>query len=298
MKALLIYNEKSGQIKLFDLSDILDTLSSACEIEYIKTDLEESIYEKLSNYNKTNFDYIIIYGGDGTIKETIYAMIKLDINKPILTLPGGTTNEIAKSHNIREMTPKRAIDIINNQKVETYDIGEVLIEDISDYFVYSFSIGAFTNIAHSTPQKLKNIFGYGAYILYGITHLFSSWKHYDCEIIADGKKYRGDYVFLSFTNSVSIGDTITFKDLNVKFDDGLFELFVVENPENFKDLFMMTRGIIKKDYSYETFKYMKASEINITSEKEIEVVLDGEYGGKSKNIKVKNLNKRIDFLVD
>ena len=37
------------------------------------------------------------------------------------------------------------------------------------YFIYVAAFGAFTDVAYSTPQPVKNIFGHLAYVLEGAT---------------------------------------------------------------------------------------------------------------------------------
>ncbi|WZU00928.1 hypothetical protein MGH68_15775 [Erysipelothrix sp. D19-032] len=77
-------------------------------------------------------------------------------------LPSGTTNDIAKNYyetvNIEEI-----LTTTDFTKTITTDLG--IVND--KVFSYALTFGYLSNVPYTTDQKLKNKFGYFAYMLRG-----------------------------------------------------------------------------------------------------------------------------------
>ena len=97
MKVLLLINPKSGKerkkkiVKKTIVFCQKNNLDLTIEYSRFPGDLTNIVNKKASNY-----DYLLVSGGDGTVNEVINGLMKLDI-KPILAIiPSGTVNDIAK----------------------------------------------------------------------------------------------------------------------------------------------------------------------------------------------------------
>ena len=77
-------------------------------------------------------------------------------------IPAGTTNDFAKNLSLpRGMEAMARVAAAGVPR--PVDIGS-----FNDrYFIYVAAFGAFTDVAYSTPQPVKNIFGHLAYVLRG-----------------------------------------------------------------------------------------------------------------------------------
>lgn len=72
------------------------------------------------------------------------------------------------------------------------------------YFIYVAAFGAFTDVAYSTPQPVKNIFGHLAYVLEGATRL-GSIQAYPLTVEHDGGVEEGGFCYGMVSNTVSVG---------------------------------------------------------------------------------------------
>lgn len=92
-------------------------------------------------------DFIVIAGGDGTIRKTIMCLLnkKLKYKRPIALLPFGTANNIATSLNIPQDNVKN-ISSWARYKLKNFDVGQVTGLKKTFYFIESFGFGIFPRL--------------------------------------------------------------------------------------------------------------------------------------------------------
>ena len=159
-KLLLIINPVSGKRRGKQYSQmIIDKFGEAgFEVTCIFTTANENAYAMTMKRAK-DFDLVVCCGGDGTLKETVSAVIQLKNNMPIGYIPMGSTNDFAHSVGIPDKVEK-AVQAIIDGEPRPVDMG--LFGD--NVFIYVAGFGNFTAISYSASQRLKNIFGNGAVI--------------------------------------------------------------------------------------------------------------------------------------
>ncbi len=296
MKAILIYNPKSGVKKRDEYGRILQYLQKA-SIDY---DLHETLpdfgpYEILGmlKEQKADYDVIIASGGDGTISHTVHGMHCHDFDCPLLILPTGTTNEIAQNLKIDELELEEILGRLHPMKTKKFDYGQV---DEQQTFVYALTFGNFTEVTYRTPQKMKNWLGYRAYILYGLVS-FRKIHSYHIAVKTSDLNFSGEYVFGSISNSKSMGNIFHFDPDSYALDDGEFEVLFIKKPRSVKDLRLILQGMLHNDYSGKMFVTFKSKELCIRSSKPIAWNIDGEYGGDKKTIRIKNRHRGIELVI-
>ena len=96
-KVLLYYNAYSGSgVFKNNLDHIVERIQNAgYQTIPVRTAKGVVIDEVLSNLDQSEYDRIIVAGGDGTVNLCVNAMIKHDIHLPIGILPAGTANDFA-----------------------------------------------------------------------------------------------------------------------------------------------------------------------------------------------------------
>lgn len=296
MKALLIYNPKSGVKK----RDEYDRILSYLKEESIDYDLHETLpdfgpYEILEMLkdHRDDYDVIISSGGDGTISHTVHGMHCHEFHCPLLILPTGTTNEIAQNLHIDELELEDILARLHAMKTKKFDYGQV---DRKQTFVYALTFGNFTEVTYRTPQKMKNWLGYRAYVLYGFV-TFRKIHSYHIAVKTPNLNFSGEYVFGAISNSKSMGNIFHFDPETYALDDGEFEVLFIKKPRSVKDLRQILHGMIQNDYSGKMFVTFKASELSIRSSKPIAWNIDGEYGGDKKTIEIKNRHQSIELVI-
>jgi len=168
----LVYNPRSGDASFKGRLDrVIGQLQKAgievhpwrlgreCVVEDLIRDMKESKADEF-------YDGILVSGGDGTISNTVSAMIKHDFRIPIGVFPYGTANDFATYLGI----PKNVddcCDIIINGNTRAIDVGKVN----DKHFINVVSAGMIMGIPHNTDTQLKNALGKIAYYIKGLEEL-------------------------------------------------------------------------------------------------------------------------------
>ncbi len=292
--ALLIINPVAGRLKargaLFDIVNIL------CEAEYkltVQTTLRRGHAAELAAAaGGEGYELICCSGGDGTLHEVMSGVVGSGSQIPVGYIPAGTTNDFAEALGISLIPKQAAANIVNGKKIKI-DVGSF---GDDQYFSYIASFGAFTDIAYSAQQDLKNKLGYLAYMLEGARDL-TEIKSYKVDYSADGREYKGEYIFGGVSNSTAVaGGIIKLKKSTVDFQDGKFELIMIHMPKDLLELGEIINGITFQDFTSHMFEFMQVSEAVFRMPKGINWTLDGEKGIGTAEIRVKNLNKAFTLI--
>ncbi|WKY48989.1 diacylglycerol kinase family lipid kinase [Eubacteriaceae bacterium ES3] len=289
---LLIINSVAGRQKAYKkMYQIVSTLSkNNCKTTIFSTTKRYEATDLVIQYG-SDYDKIICAGGDGTLNEVISGLAHLNKKIPLGYIPTGTTNDLANSLGLPTKY-ELAINTAMGDKIQQHDIG-AFNED--QYFTYLASFGAFSKVSYSTPQWLKNSFGYLAYILHGIISL-PKIHSYKVTVTADGEEIAGDFLFGSVSNSKSIGGVVKFLDSEVTFDDGKFEVLLIKNPTRLKDLRGINKGLFEHKYDNVNIAFLKADTVTFNFENSASWTIDGEYAGKFCDVKIKNLPSMVQFI--
>lgn len=288
-KMLFVVNPKSGRGQIKNrLLEILNQFSAAgYEVEVYVTQ-EALDARNVAADRGAGKDMIVCSGGDGTLNEIISGMAALDPMPVLGYIPAGSTNDFASSLKIPKSMVKAACTAAEGE-IYRIDIGK-FCED--RYFAYVAGFGAFTEVSYVTPQDKKNLLGHPAYLLEGMKSL-TSIKSNRMTIEADGQVIEGEFVFGVVTNTVSIGG---FKGLisdGVVLDDGLFEVLLVRTPKNPQEFSEIISSLILKEENNDQLLRFRARSLHAVSPEPVDWVLDGEFGGSHKAVRIENLCQKL-----
>ena len=212
-------------------------------------------------------DLVVACGGDGTLNEVISG----------LGLP---------------MQPLRAAQAIASGSPHTLDVG-LFGED--RYFSYTASFGAFTSVAWSTPQNVKNVLGHVAYILEGIRSL-ADIRPIHMKITADGQRFENDYIFAAICNSTSLGGVLKLEDREVHMNDGLFEALFIPFPPDLIVLNQILTALRTHHYDDPSLHFLRASRFTFDGSPEIKWTLDGEEAAGAPVVEIRNIRDAITII--
>lgn len=287
-KLLFVYNPHSGKGMIGQhLSQIIDIFTKGgYEVTVRPTQ------EKLDGYNYflergDGFDVFVCSGGDGTLNETIKALMSMEHKKPLGYIPAGTMNDFASTLCIPKDMPEAAKLIVDAVMPIPVDVGSFNDE----YFTYVAAFGLFTSISYDTDQQLKNNFGVLAYFAEAlkaqqISEQLNSSYHF--KVKYDDVEFEDDFIFGMIANSVSVGGFKGITGKDVWLDDGIFEGLFVRKPSNLKELQLTVNSLLRRDFTSPHFYYFKSDKFYISSEEPVPWTLDGEFGGECTDVTVKN----------
>ena len=284
-RVLFVYNPYAGKGKILShLDDVVRILEEGgFQVALYRTRYPmDGKREVLENVDQ--FDRIVCSGGDGTLSEMVQAMMELPLErrKPIGFIPTGSTNDTGRSYNLPQEIRGSAKVAAEGEEFET-DIGCMN----GTFFTYVASFGKLSAVSAFTPQEMKRVFGYGAYLGEGIKALVEMESYvmkveYEDE---EGKMcaQEGNYYLGMVTNTISVGGFSGITGNTVDLHDGLFEVILLKRPGNLLDFNKQLGNMFlapDKDRSNEVVSKFKARRLKFISKKEVQWVLDGEDGGK------------------
>ena len=232
-------------------------------------------------------DLIVACGGDGTINEIINEIKERKFK--IAIVPIGSGNGIARHFKI-PLDISKSLDLILRHNYTFVDIGKVN----GSLFLgnVAFGIGAdFIKNYH----KIKNK-GLVGYFLAFIKTIFSI-KEKQFIVDIDGERIISTPLILivSNTNQQGYNFTVTPK---AKTDDGLLDMFIVENRSFFKNIINVFKIVLGLNFYPGKSIYKKIENLNITPQKSIKnIQIDGENLNVNDGIyKIKSVKKTLQLI--
>lgn len=291
-RARIIYNPTSGrEVFKKHLPEVLEKLEVAgYETSCHATTCEGDATLAAKNAVERGFDIIIAVGGDGTLNEVVSGVSPFENRPKVGLIPMGTTNDFARAVHIPRNI-EEAVDIIIQGDTLPVDVGLLNGER---YFINIAAGGRITELTYEVPSKMKTMLGQLAYYV-KVVEMIPSIKASHMRIEYDGEVFDGDaMMFLcGLTNSVGGFEKLA-PDASI--NDGYFTLIVLKKvslPEFIQLAAMALRGEHLND---DRVIYKKASVVKVTTENEVHLNLDGEYGGDAPAT-FENLKRHIEIFV-
>ena len=291
-RALVIVNPTAGMKKakkiMFDIVDHLSQEGYQVSAQTTGKTGDGTLF--LKEYGAEQ-DLIVCCGGDGTLNEVINGMLEIRVKASLGYVPAGTTNDFARTLQLPKNAGK-CIDRILAGSPRGLDIGTFNGKN----FTYIASLGAFTKISYSTPQKLKNVFGHSAYLMEGAKEI-GNISPFEAEVTVNGETIRGEFVFGSVSNSTSVAGLFKLNQLDVRLDDGELELVLIRNPKTPADLIQILHGLVQCSYDPRYVIFRHADEITIKTAEPLAWTLDGERGGEVAEAHIGVIHSAINLLM-
>ncbi|MCY1604881.1 diacylglycerol kinase [Staphylococcus pettenkoferi] len=274
-RARIIYNPTSGK-EMFKraLPDVLIKLEKAgYETSAYATERAGDATKEAERALEQEYDLLIVAGGDGTLNEVVNGIAEQPNRPKLGIIPMGTVNDFGRALHLPSNIMK-AVDVIVNGHTTQVDIGKMN----SRYFINLAAGGKLTEVSYETPSKLKSIVGPFAYYIKGF-EMLPQMKAVDIRIGYDDEIFQGEALLflLGLTNSMA-----GFEKLvpDAKLDDGYFTLIIVEKANLAELGHIMTLASRGEHTKHPKVIYKKAKSVSISSFANMQLNVDGEYGGK------------------
>ncbi|MBP9854141.1 MAG: YegS/Rv2252/BmrU family lipid kinase [Candidatus Omnitrophica bacterium] len=275
-KVMIIYNDKAGQG--LALSPFLKNLLG---IKYRKFELHPSNEECINQAKKylvsygidtdvsatkakghatelakkcvqEGYDLVIAAGGDGTINEVINGLAYS--NTALGVIPLGTANVFGIEMKL-PVEIKAACQIIASGNIRTIDLGQAN----GRYFVCMSGIGFDAHVLRKADSKLKKAYGALAYLIVGISQLFT-YPFRRIIIQIDDQPIRRKGYFIVIGNGRYYGGDMMFAS-KADLTDGYLDVCIFKYRDLFSVfnyLFGSNRGKVDKHLAVEYFQCKKA----------------------------------------
>lgn len=289
-KLLFIVNPKAGLKKNRNYIDeavqVFEEAGYKVGIKYTKKRLDGT---NIAREHGARVDLVVCMGGDGTLNEVIQGMAEKEITTPLGYIPAGSTNDFAASLGLSS-NPKTQAEFIVSHEAKPLDMGMFN----GRYFVYTASAGIFTETSYSTPQKMKNRLGHFAYILHGSRELFRI-RSLKLKIELEHTTHEGKYIFAAINNATKVGGIMKLDKEAVEFNDGEFELMLVEFPKNPVEFIRLAVKIFTQQFTGKiTLEKIKSA--RITDCTDIDWSPDGEKEKGRAVVDFKVIHDAVNFI--
>jgi diacylglycerol kinase (ATP) len=221
-------------------------------------------------------DLIAPMGGDGTINEVIQSVVGTPT--PILLLPNGTINVLAREMNV-PISPYDAADMLKSSQVKAIDVGIAN----GRYFTMMIGLGYDGEIARTMTPTIKAVTGPFAYVISTIQSLVThkttrgklKW------VDAAGKKHRARrLIFLMVVANAHLyaGGFLKFTP-QASLNDGLLDVCLVRSKRWYQIIYLGLLSVVGRLIGEEEVDSFQVQEIEIKTARKIPYQLDGDPAG-------------------
>jgi len=255
-----------------------------------KTKYKAHAFEIIKEALLQNFKKFIVIGGDGSLNETVNAILNFDKQKAedcvIGYLPVGTGNDWAKTMNIPVDNYEQSLKIILKNKILRQDIGMVQCHNngkpLQRYFLNIASIG----FGGAVSKRLENLRKKG--IKTGkLAYLFS--------VLRGMFSYKAQQLNFNFNNQVKDSKLYFGAVAICKFfgggmqpaphahpADNLFELTIVDKLNPYQVIRSLSNFYKGKIEQYKQVNFYKTSHLEVSNTlRPLLIETDGEFVGET-----------------
>lgn len=293
-KMLFVINPNAGQGTAgFPLMAVLQEFSAAgYRVEVYPTKGPGEV-TKLIAKDGAQYDIIVSSGGDGTLNETTAGLMALprEMRPALGYIPRGTVNDVSRNLGLSR-APKQAAKDILEGKPFAMDVGSCN----DRWFNYVAAFGIFTDVSYRTPQEEKQLLGRTAYLLDGVKRL-SDIRTTKVKLVVEGEERQEEVLAGLVTSTTSVGGFRMATEETVDLSDGLFEVLLVRNLDSLQKLQNAAAGLLKRDFSGDSFYFCKASRVEFIFEEPVDWTVDGEHAGALERAVIENHCRAITIQV-
>jgi len=225
-KIHLVYNPTAGaeEHESEHLIGLLQAAGYRCDYSSSK----KKILKKIASDVK----YIVVAGGDGTIRKTVLELLdkKLKYKRPFAILPLGTANNIASSLAIEENL-RLNVDAWKKEKLQKLDIGIARTRKEEEHFIESFGFGLFPALIRWMQEQTRAIpENPDDEVKQAHNALLHLAKHYEpiaATILLDGREVSDEFLMIELLNISRLGPKLQLAK-NADPGDGMLELILIK----------------------------------------------------------------------
>lgn len=273
MSFLFVINSSSGNSEINykkEIEEYLQTKSVEFQIYELPNSFnKEDLKQEIKNSNKK---IIVAVGGDGTIK--LIAELIHTTEKILGIIPAGSANGMAKELNIPINDIPSSIDLLlKNEpiKIHLVKVNQEICIHLADLGFNAYLVKKFDTL----PQR--GMWGYAK----SAVHALINHEKLNVEIEVDGKFIKSQAAMLVIANATMYGTGVKINP-DGKLNDDYFELVVIKK---YSYLEVLKIWLTRLPFNPKKIEVFQTKSVKITSLKKAHLQVDGEYLGKTKEVK-------------
>ena len=292
-RVLLLVNPAAARHDQLFLRAIRRYLTtSGWHVELVETRKEGDAQVLAKQGVETGADVVAVYGGDGTLMQTVPAIV--GTGTPVALIPGGTGNLVAGNLRIPR-DPMEAAKVITHGTQRLFDLGRLQLADRERYFAVACGAGLDAEVMASTTAAAKRAFGIGAYaarIYQGLQEL--KRDHY--RVTVDGEVIEMDAVTAIVANCGEFVPPFLKLGHGITFDDGMLDVVLLHADGVLHGVGVLSRLLLGLTDS-PAMRFARGEHIVVESEPIRQVELDGEPAGGDTPFAASIVPNAIEIMV-
>jgi diacylglycerol kinase (ATP) len=277
-RVLVVLNPSSGQKEASESQQVIETFLGARKIAF-ETRLTTGAKDAL-NWARgaalEGFDAVVAAGGDGTVVEVLNGLLGAKSNLPLLTVPLGTANGLARTLKL-PLEPEAALEAAFEGEVALLDVGHIVNRD--HFFLLFAGVGYDAQVIREADRDLKNKHGFMAYVLAAIRQLRKRRNQY-LTLVLDGKRmgiHAHSVIMFNANEFVLAGVPLGPKtDAN----DGKLDIIVLRDPSAW-GTFVEILKVLTYRLTPRAPQVWQASSLRIESSSPLPFQTDGDELGQT-----------------
>lgn len=287
----LILNERSGGAN----AHVRPAIEAAfrldgCEWLPLEIGEGESASEKIGQLSSSDFDGLMVAGGDGTVMEAVNGLIRHGFDVPLGIVPTGTANFVARALEVPQV-PTEAIAVAMAGSVRRIDVGQCG----DRYFALGVGLGLAERFVTATEDAEKKRLGAWAYLLTLIREVRSPRIEFIVER-ADGREILRRGVAMVVANTAGLGDGHSFSE-EVKPDDGLLDVVVLHHVGPIDAVRLAVRALRGNLTRDQAVTHHQWGEFTLHSRPPVPIQIDGDDVAQTLPLHIKVHPERLQVFV-
>ncbi len=289
MNVSLVVNPAAGNSSSRSLGRITSLLQKNTALSTCITDKKGDAFEFAKGLKKS--DRIVVAGGDGTINEVVNGLLSseepLTKDIPVSIIPVGTANVLAKELGISEDI-NAAVQRLFSGTAKKISLGRIN----GRYFSLMAGVGFDADTVLGLKNDfIKKISGKLAHVVSGLKVLMR-YKPSLIQIITPEKEMEG---YTAIIGNAKCYGGFHYVTPHASVTDNMLDICVFKGRTR-RDLLRFVSGVLRqKHLDFKDVEYLKASELEITSNSTVYVQIDGEYFG-TLPVKIELVSSAINFV--
>lgn len=168
-------------------------------------------------------DYLITFGGDGTVNEAFRAFNEIEQHCIYAHISVGTTNDMANNFNLFRKDPIKSIDKLATMGKETL-MDSILVNGEPVCYVSSF--GYVSSVPYLVNPTLKKKLGHAAYVVAALPTIVKGPQKIKATYTANGQSKDCNIMLALITTSKGMGGITLYPEVDL--NDGKFEVCLIK----------------------------------------------------------------------
>ena len=223
---------------------------------------------------------VAVYGGDGTVNETLNGVVEAGSAATVLLLPGGTVNVLARDLKI-PLHPLRAAQLLATGAPRIIYLGRATSKNLPGgqrYFALMAGAGLDASVVYHMGfrRRAKKALGPWAFVAEGLRHA-QRYPFPEIQVSADeGAALRGYFAVVG--NSPGYAGWFS---LTPAADPGVpgFQAAVCTERRAWRYFYYLGLALAGRLERSRDFLFLPAAHVRMTASENVRVQMDGEYAG-------------------